>query len=63
MSEILEILSNFAFPVAVCACFFFVWREEISNHKAEVSALADQLHANTLVLQKLVDRLERIEKE
>ena len=57
MSEILEIFSNFAFPVAVCAAFFFVWREEISNHKTEVAALVEQLHANTLALQRLVDRL------
>lgn len=60
MADILSIFSEVAFPVAVCLCLFWLWREETTSHRSEVAALVDQLHANTLVLQRLVDRLDGV---
>lgn len=60
MEEIATIFSNYIFPVAVC--IYLLYRDQrISElHKAEVDTLREALVNNTLVLQKLVDKMDGV---
>lgn len=68
METFIDILSNFGFPVAVCGVLMWyiyhiqnTYREQISEimkeHKEETSKITEAINSNTLVMQKLVDRL------
>ena len=61
MEEIATIFSNYIFPVAVCIYLFYREQRTSEVHKEEVDTLRDALVNNTLVLQKLVDKLEDAE--
>lgn len=58
MSEIVEIFSNLAVPVACLVATFYLWNKEREDHKAEQRELTEAIHNNTLVIQKLVDKLD-----
>ena len=66
----MQILTSFGFPVLACiAIAIYVkyiidaYRKDIKEireeHKEETEKLADALNQNTLVIQKLVDRMDR----
>lgn len=68
MEQLINILSNFGFPVAVCAAlFFYIYhtnresRSEISKlnelHREETSKLKDAINENTLAITKLIERI------
>lgn len=57
MEEIATIFSNYIFPVAVCIYLFYRDQRTSESHKVEVDALREALVNNTLVLQKLVDKM------
>lgn len=58
MEEIATIFSNYIFPVAVCIYLFYREQRVSESHRAEVDTLRDALVNNTIVLQKLVDKME-----
>ena len=69
MNDIVQVISAVGFPiVAALGCGFFVkWQYEQNmkqneelrkEHKEEVSKMTEALNNNTLVLQKLDDRLD-----
>lgn len=58
MEEIATIFSNYLFPVAVCIYLFYMMQKLGEDHKEEVATLREALVNNTLVLQKLVDKME-----
>lgn len=52
-----SIIGTLGFPIAVCLiCFWWINKRE-QQHKEEVSELTKAIENNTLVMQKLVDRL------
>lgn len=56
-NAIIQIISGVGFPVAVCLiCFWYINKQE-EAHKEEVSKLTDALNNNTLVMQKLCDKM------
>lgn len=56
-SNVAQIISTLGFPIAVCLiCFWYINKRE-EQHKEEVNKLSEAVHNNTLVMQKLVDRL------
>lgn len=68
MEMLVNILSNFGFPVAVCAAmFFYIYktqeqhREDIAKineqHREESEKMQEAINNNTIALTKLVDRL------
>lgn len=61
MEEIATIFSNYIFPVAVCIYLFYREQHTSELHTAEVDALRKALVNNTLVLQKLVDKMDGVE--
>lgn len=57
INTIIQIISGVGFPVAVCLiCFWYINKQE-EAHKEEVSKLTDAINNNTLIMQKLCDKL------
>ena len=55
--SITQVISSLGFPIAVCLiCFWYINKREEQN-KAEIDKLSEAVNNNTLVMQKLVDRL------
>ena len=56
-NTVTQFISTLGFPIAVCLiCFWYINKRE-EQHKEEVSELSKAINNNTLVMQKLVDRL------
>ena len=62
MNVILQAISSIGFPIVVCIMLMYYIKEISTKHKEESDKFADALNANTLVLQKLCDKLD-CEKE
>lgn len=57
ISTITQFVSTLGFPIAVClVCFWYINKRE-EQHKEEVTKLSEAINNNTVVMQKLVDRL------
>ena len=55
--SITQVISTLGFPIAVCLiCFWYINKRE-EQHKAEIDKLSEAVNNNTIVMQKLVDRL------
>ena len=57
MDAVVDLFSNLAVPVACLIATFWLWNREREDHKAEQKELAQAIGNNTLVMQKLVDKL------
>ena len=57
LETISSLFSNLAVPVACLIAMFFLWNKEREDHKTEQKELAEAISNNTLVMQKLVDKL------
>lgn len=56
-STVTQFVTTLGFPIAVCLiCFWYINKRE-EQHKDEVTELSKAINNNTLVMQKLVDRL------
>ena len=61
--SITQLISSLGFPIAVCLiCFWYINKREEQN-KAEIDKLSEAVNNNTLVMQKLVDRLGGVADE
>ena len=69
MDTILTAIENLGFPVVICVIFVFGFKymfdkfmskseQESEQHIQEVNAMTEVLNNNTLVLQKLCDKLD-----
>lgn len=57
ITTITQFISTLGFPIAVCIiCFWYINKRE-EQHKDEITQLSAAINNNTLVMQKLVDRL------
>ena len=63
INSVTQFISTLGFPIAVCLiCFWYINKRE-EQHKDEVTELSKAINNNTLVMQKLVDRLGDDEDE
>lgn len=69
LNAVVTVLGNGFFPIAVCGCmFWYVYKKDIqtreamkeinANHKEEIAELRKSIDNNTLVVQKLVDKMD-----
>ena len=58
MEAFVEIFSNLAVPVACLVATFWLWNREREDHKTEMKDVTQAVQNNTLVVQKLLDKLE-----
>lgn len=57
VNAITQIISSVGFPIAACLICFWYVNKLTETHKEEVNKLTDALNNNTLVMQKLCDKL------
>lgn len=57
ITSMTSLISSVGFPIAVCLiCFWYIYKRE-KQMKKEIDTLSQSLNNNTLVMQKLVDKL------
>ena len=57
MDAVVNLFSNLAVPVACLIVTFWLWNKEREDHKSEQHELTEAIHNNTLVIQKLIDKM------
>lgn len=57
-ATIVSAVSAVGFPVVFCFVLYKTMIDQAKEHKAESDKLTEAIHNNTIVIQKLVDRLE-----
>jgi len=55
--EILQAITTVGFPIVMCGILMWFIYKLIQNHKEETEQFTDALNKNTLVLQKVCDKL------
>ena len=60
VNDIITIISTVGFPIAACVALFWQSTETQKSHKEEMDGVKEALNNNTLVVQKLVDKLAEI---
>lgn len=57
MGAITTLIGSVGFPIAMCVIIFLDSRHREELHDAEVAKLSENIANNTLVLQKLLDKM------
>lgn len=63
VNDIVSIISTVGFPIAACVALFWQSNQMQKQHKEEMDGVKEALNNNTLVVQKLVDKLGDIVKK
>lgn len=58
MDAIVSLFSNLAVPVACLIATFYLWNKEREDHKQETKEMTQAITNNTIVMQKIVDKLD-----
>lgn len=58
INELSSLISTLGFPIAMCLIMCYYINKINDAHKEETSKFADALNNNTVVLQKLCDKLD-----
>lgn len=58
LNDMVSVISTLGFPIAMCLILCFYVNKINESHKAESKDFAEALNANTVVLQKLCDKLD-----
>lgn len=56
-TAVMQLIGSLGFPIVACVMLYVRMEKQDENHKAEVSELTKAIQNNTLVMQKLIDRL------
>lgn len=60
MADIMTAIQTLGFPIAmVFVCLWYINKQD-TIHRDEVTKLSDAIANNTIIMQKLADKLERI---
>lgn len=62
INEIVSIISNVGFPIAVCVVLFFYMSKQNDKHKEEIDKLSETLQGNTKVLTELCTLIKTLVK-
>lgn len=62
MQDIIAVFQNLGIPVACLIATFWLWNKEREEHKESESNMVEAVHNNTLVIQKLIDKLDGASK-
>lgn len=58
LNSITQIISTVGFPIAMCLMLFWYIKDMNEKHKDETDKFTQALNENTIVLQKLCDKLD-----
>lgn len=59
MTEILNFIQQVGFPIAACVALFWKMNEQDEAHTKEVKEMTTAINNNTIVMQKLIDNIEK----
>ena len=62
-ATIVSAVSAVGFPVVFCFVLYKTMLDQSKDHKVESDKLTEAIHNNTLVIQKLVDKMDGKEQE
>lgn len=57
-ATIISAISAVGFPIVFCLILYKTMLDQSKEHKEEAKNLTEAIHNNTLVIQKLVDKLD-----
>lgn len=57
VAQITSIITQIGFPIAVCLICFGYIKKIQEDHKAEMDKMSEAINNNTLVMQRLLDKL------
>lgn len=57
MENIVSIITQLGFPVAMCLLLFWYITKKDEAHKEEIDKMSEAVNNNTIVMQKLIDKL------
>lgn len=57
VSAIIQAVSTVGFPIVMCLLFMYYIKYINDQHKDEIDKLSQSVNNNTLVMQKLLDKL------
>lgn len=58
---ITQLIGSLGFPIVMCFYLIKMNKESANDHKEEVSQLRKAVENNTIVVQRVLDKLEAIE--
>lgn len=58
IAVMMEMIQGIGFPIAICLLLFWYLYHMMENHKIESEKFTEAINNNTLVIQKLVDKLD-----
>ena len=58
MNEIYTAISTVGFPIVAYGAMFWYMMQQDKAHQEEITKLSEAVNNNTLVLQKLLDKME-----
>lgn len=58
VNTIIQIISTLGFPIVCCGFLGWYIVRTTDAHKSESDKMIEAIHNNTIVIQKLVDKLE-----
>lgn len=59
---IVQTISTVGFPIAMCIALLWYCVQQGKTHKEETKEFVASLNANTVVLQKVADKLDNLQK-
>lgn len=62
IGSIIQFIESAGFPVMVCLCMMYYIKYLNDQHKQEMDKISDALNNNTIVMNKILDRLDKIDK-
>lgn len=57
ITTVTQFVSTLGFPIAVCLICFWYIKKMQEDHKEEMNKMAEAIQNNTIVMQKLVDKI------
>lgn len=61
VTDVSNIISTLGFPIVVSIAMFYQNNTLSSNYQQTVKGLQDKIEANTLIMQRLIDKLDQDE--
>lgn len=55
---IMNAISSLGFPIVCCLIILYMYWKSDQTHKAEVDKLSEAVQNNTVVMEKILERLE-----
>ena len=60
VSALITAISTVGFPIVMCGALFWYIQKENTCNREKIDKLADVLNANTTVIAKLLERLDKV---